>query len=141
MPPSCWDIACLVGACGIAFVLQRHSMLDKAKEDSSVPRQQCLLGSQDAPLPLFDQIKAEDVVPGITALVNELNSELDTLEVEVPKTEPTWASLGEPLERLTDRISRAWGAVSHLKVWVGCCRATSLHAHCTGLLVCQHIQQ
>jgi hypothetical protein len=94
-------------------------VLDTAEEASSIARQQCLLGSQDAPLPLFDQIKAEDVVPGITALVDELNSELDALEVEVGKTEPTWASLVEPLERLTDRISRAWGAVSHLKVWAG----------------------
>lgn len=120
MQLSCWNLACLVGACGIAFLLQRHKVLETEQEDSSAARQRCLLGLQDAPLPLFDQIKADDVVPGITALVDELNSELDALEVEVGKTEPTWASLVEPLERLTDRISRAWGAVSHLKVCGAC---------------------
>ena len=68
---------------------------------------------QDAPLPLFDQVKAEDVVPGITQLIKELNEEVDELEKHV---EPTWSGLVEPLEKLTDRLSRAWSTVSHLKV-------------------------
>lgn len=68
---------------------------------------------QDSPFPLFDQVKAEHVVPGITKLLEELNADLDELEKTV---QATWSSLVDPLERLTDRISRAWSTVSHLKV-------------------------
>ena len=53
------------------------------------------------------------MVPGITQLLDELNAELDELE---KKVEPTWHGLVEPVERLTDRLSLAWGTVSHLKV-------------------------
>ncbi|CAK0786373.1 hypothetical protein CVIRNUC_009586 [Coccomyxa viridis] len=66
----------------------------------------------DSPFPLFDEVKAEDVVPGITQLLDDLNATLDDLE---KKVEPTWSGLVEPLERLTDRLSLAWGTVSHLK--------------------------
>ncbi|CAL5226728.1 g9581 [Coccomyxa viridis] len=66
----------------------------------------------DSPFPLFDEVKAEHVVPGITQLLDELNAELDELE---KKVEPTWHGLVEPVERLTDRLSLAWGTVSHLK--------------------------
>ena len=52
-------------------------------------------------------------MPGIKALLAELNSSLDELEKTV---QPTWEGLVEPLERLSDRIDRTWGAVSHLKV-------------------------
>ena len=68
---------------------------------------------QDSQLPLFDEVKAEHVVPGITKLIEDMNAELDELERTV---QPTWSSLVEPLERLTDKSSRAWGTVSHLKV-------------------------
>jgi Zn-dependent oligopeptidase len=49
----------------------------------------------------------------MTTLLEELNAELDSLEKSV---EPTWSGLVDPIERITDRLSRAWGAVSHLKV-------------------------
>lgn len=52
-------------------------------------------------------------MPGIKSLLAELNSNLDELEKAV---QPTWEGLVEPLERLSDRIERTWGAVSHLKV-------------------------
>ena len=68
---------------------------------------------QDAAFPLFDKVQAEHVVPGVTALVAQLNKEIDALEESV---EPTWEGLVEPLERISDRLSRAWGVVSHLKV-------------------------
>jgi len=29
--------------------------------------------------------------------------------------QPTWQGLVEPLERVVDRLGRAWGAVNHLK--------------------------
>jgi hypothetical protein len=64
-------------------------------------------------LPLYDQVKAEHVVPGVRQLLKELNAEIDRLEGSV---EPTWEGLVQPLEALTDRHSRTWGVVSHLKV-------------------------
>ncbi len=62
------------------------------------------------------------MVPGIRALLAELNKNLDNLEKSV---QPTWEGLVEPLERLSDKIERTWGAVSHLKVqtllnWITC---------------------
>lgn len=62
------------------------------------------------------------MVPGIRALLAELNENLDNLEKSV---QPTWEGLVEPLERLSDKIERTWGAVSHLKVqtlliWIEC---------------------
>lgn len=62
--------------------------------------------------PPYDTIKAEDVVPGITAVIDELKAELDALEANV---QPTWEGCVEPLERIVDRLNRVWGAVSHLK--------------------------
>lgn len=38
--------------------------------------------------------------------------QVDRLEGAV---EPTWEGLVQPLERIVDRLSRAWGTVSHLK--------------------------
>ncbi len=67
------------------------------------------------------------MVPGIRALLAELNENLDNLEKSV---QPTWEGLVEPLERLSDKIERTWGAVSHLKVqtllnWIACCELLS----------------
>jgi oligopeptidase A len=67
---------------------------------------------QDTTLPAFDKIKAEHVVPGIRELLAQLNADIDALERDVV---PTWAGLVEPIERIFDRLERAWGAVSHLK--------------------------
>lgn len=51
-------------------------------------------------------------MPGITEVIDQLNAELDALEANV---QPTWEGCVEPLERIVDRLSRVWGAVSHLK--------------------------
>ena len=52
-------------------------------------------------------------MPGIRELLAQLNADIDALERDVV---PTWAGLVEPIERIFDRLERAWGAVSHLKV-------------------------
>ena len=57
-------------------------------------------------------MKAEHVVPGIKHLLEETHAAIDELEKNV---EPTWPGLVEPLEKIVDRIGRAWGTVSHLK--------------------------
>ena len=68
---------------------------------------------QDKAFPLYDEVKAEDVVPAMRLLFKELHEALDDLEANV---EPTWVALIEPIERITDRVGRAWGTISHLKV-------------------------
>ena len=68
--------------------------------------------AQDSPFPLYDQVKAEHVVPGIKALLAQMHREIDELEGSV---QPTWEGVVEPLERIMDRLGRAWGTVSHLK--------------------------
>ena len=93
----------------------------------------CCACLQNTVTPAFDKIQAEHVVPGIKTLLAELNEELDNLEKTV---QPTWQGLVEPLERLSDRIERTWGAVSHLKVlpllllpdWMWCDASLLAHA-------------
>jgi oligopeptidase A len=78
---------------------------------------------QDAPLPAFDRIEAEHVVPGIRTLLSEIGASLDDLEkvaAEIAASKDgspsrVWPEVVEPLERLTDRLGRAWGSVTHLK--------------------------
>ena len=51
-------------------------------------------------------------MPGIRSLLSQLHAEVDELEAVVV---PTWEGLVHPLERIVDRLSRAWGTVTHLK--------------------------
>lgn len=67
---------------------------------------------QDSPFPKFDEVKAEHVVPGIQQLLNQVSQEIDNLEQNVTAS---WEGLVDPLERIADRMSRAWGTVTHLK--------------------------
>lgn len=67
---------------------------------------------KDTYFPRFDAVKAEHVVPGIRQLLEDLNSEIDKLEADVV---PTWDGLVGPLEVISDKLSKAWGTVSHLK--------------------------
>ena len=62
-------------------------------------------------LPPFDQIKPEQVVSGITQLLQELEAELAHLEANVT---PTWSGLVEPLTEIEERLSWSWGIVGHL---------------------------
>jgi oligopeptidase A len=62
-------------------------------------------------LPPFDRIEPEQVVPAITQLLDELETELANLETNVS---PTWAGLIEPLTRLEERLTWSWGIVGHL---------------------------
>ncbi|NEO29777.1 MAG: M3 family metallopeptidase [Symploca sp. SIO3C6] len=62
-------------------------------------------------IPPFEAIKPEQVVPGITQLLAELDQELTCLETQVT---PTWSGLVEPLDHLTERLTWSWGVVGHL---------------------------
>lgn len=69
-------------------------------------------------------------------MLSQLNADIDALEANVT---PTWEGLVEPIERIFDRLERAWGAVSHLKVSDRSLLLSGLlglakMAHCLGLM-------
>ncbi|PZV08231.1 MAG: peptidase M3 [Leptolyngbya sp.] len=64
-----------------------------------------------AGLPPFDSIDTAHIVPGITALLDDLTTALETLETQVT---PTWNGLVEPLTRIEERLGWSWGIVGHL---------------------------
>lgn len=64
-----------------------------------------------AGLPPFDSIEPAHIVPGITALIETLTTDLEALEANVS---PTWHGLIEPLTHIEERLSWSWGIVGHL---------------------------
>ncbi|MGL4880793.1 MAG: M3 family metallopeptidase, partial [Waterburya sp.] len=76
--------------------------------DATITKNSLLIGKG---LPPFDQIKAEQVVPAITQLLKELESEITKLEENVT---PIWSGLVEPLTAIEERLSWSWGIVGHL---------------------------
>ncbi|KFK25326.1 hypothetical protein AALP_AA8G098300 [Arabis alpina] len=67
---------------------------------------------QNFDFPPFDVVDAHHVRPGIRALLQQLEGELEQLEKSV---EPSWPKLVEPLEKIIDRLSVVWGMINHLK--------------------------
>jgi oligopeptidase A len=65
-----------------------------------------------APLPAFDQIRPAHAEPALDAVLAQNRAELNALLAA--NATPDWATLIEPLEDMSDRISRVWGPVSHL---------------------------
>jgi oligopeptidase A len=62
-------------------------------------------------LPPFQQVQPGHVVPAMTQLLEESETQLSQLEANL---KPTWAGLAEPLEQLVDRLTWSWGIVGHL---------------------------
>ncbi|MEI2422886.1 M3 family peptidase, partial [Arthrospira platensis SPKY2] len=62
-------------------------------------------------LPPFADITTDNVVPGITQLLEELETTLSKLE---ENAEPTWSGLVEPLQELQERLVWSWGIINHL---------------------------
>ncbi|HZY18692.1 MAG TPA: M3 family metallopeptidase [Ramlibacter sp.] len=69
-----------------------------------------LLETQD--LPLFDQIRPEHVAPAMDRLLAESEAALEA--VVAPDFPADWKALASKLDCTTERMGRAWGAVSHL---------------------------
>jgi oligopeptidase A len=63
-------------------------------------------------LPPFSRIKPEHVVPAIDTLLQQNRDEIHQLLQSVDK--PDWKNFVEPIERLDDRLNRAWSPVSHM---------------------------
>jgi oligopeptidase A len=76
--------------------------------DATITKNPLLIGKG---LPPFDQIRAEQVVPAITQLLQELDEGVSKLEKNVT---PTWSGVVEPLTQLEEGLSWSWGIVGHL---------------------------
>jgi oligopeptidase A len=65
-----------------------------------------------SPLPPFSAIDARHVVPAITTLIDEARAGVEALVADPQARD--FASLMAPLERIEERLARAWSPVSHL---------------------------
>jgi oligopeptidase A len=63
-------------------------------------------------LPLFDRITPDDVAPAIDQLLSQAEQALQ--QVTEPTFAADWVRIASVLDVATERLSRAWGAVSHL---------------------------
>ena len=63
-------------------------------------------------LPLFDRIAPEHVAPAVDALLADASNALDTVtQADFPTR---WTDIAKVLDVSTEKLGRAWGAVSHL---------------------------
>ncbi len=63
-------------------------------------------------LPLFDQIQPSQVAPAVEGLLAEADAALETVtRAEFPAR---WDEIAKVLDTTTEKLSRAWGVVSHL---------------------------
>ena len=66
---------------------------------------------EEAPLPQFEAIRPEHVVPGISRLLAEQRARLGQIEA---LGGPSFAQVVVPLEELRHRVNRVWSPVAHL---------------------------
>ena len=62
--------------------------------------------------PLFDRIRPDDVSPAMDALLSAANTALETVTSHAFPA--SWNAIAGTLDVATEKLSRAWGAVSHL---------------------------
>ncbi|HEY5580636.1 MAG TPA: M3 family metallopeptidase [Rhodoferax sp.] len=63
-------------------------------------------------LPLFDQIRPEHVAPAVDQLLAAASTALET--VTAPDFPARWSDIASVLDVATEKLGRAWSAVSHL---------------------------
>ncbi|MCA8962903.1 MAG: M3 family metallopeptidase, partial [Planctomycetes bacterium] len=86
-------------------------MSDSARPSALDPAENPLFGPTHL-VPRFEAVRPEHVVPGVTALLEELQDALTALEGRLDQ--PTWETVLDPLERIQDRFRFAWSLVAHL---------------------------
>ena len=67
-------------------------------------------------LPLFDQIKSAHVSPAIEDILKEANNLIHSLKGIGGSI--SWENFVEPIEMVSEKISRAWGQIEHLNAVV-----------------------
>lgn len=67
-------------------------------------------------LPLFDQIKPDHISPAIESILKEANTLIESLKKKGATA--SWENFVEPIEIITEKISRAWGQIEHLNAVV-----------------------
>ena len=84
----------------------------KSASNSSAQGNPLLIGQG---LPPFEEIRAEQVVPGIEQLIADLKEGVRSLETAIEKDEsPTWETLMAPLNVIGERLRWSWGIIGHL---------------------------
>ena len=63
-------------------------------------------------LPLFDQIRPEHVTPAIESLLDQASTALENVTTD--NFPAQWNAIAKELDVATEKLSIAWGAVSHL---------------------------
>ncbi len=63
-------------------------------------------------LPLFDQVQPQHVAPAVDSLLAAADVALET--VTQPEFPSRWNDIAKVLDTATEKLSRAWGVVSHL---------------------------
>ncbi len=63
-------------------------------------------------LPLFDRVRPQDVAPALDTLLASANQDLE--QVTRADFPARWDQIAKVLDTSTERLGRAWGAVSHL---------------------------
>ena len=67
-------------------------------------------------LPLFDRIEPDHISPAIESILSEANNLIHSLKkMSVPTS---WDNFVEPIEIISEKISRAWGQIEHLNAVV-----------------------
>ncbi len=67
-------------------------------------------------LPRFAEIRTEHVTPAVSELLAEGRSVISTIRADMAM--PNWQNFVQPMEDANERLSRAWGQVSHLNAVV-----------------------
>jgi oligopeptidase A len=83
-------------------------------------------------LPLFSQIKAEQVVSTVSQILEANRADIAAL-INPGKTY-SWDNLVSPLEKLDDRLNKAWSPISHLNAVVNSEELREAYNACLPLL-------
>jgi oligopeptidase A len=89
----------------------------------------------DQTLPAFTSIRPEHVEPAIRELLSANRARIEEL---AGLSDPSFATLVEPLEELDHRVSRTWSPVSHLNAVLNCEPLRTSYNACLPLLSAYH---